>query len=132
MGGADWYEGAVVMYKITVPGVKNLATDLVAAVNAIRGKEIGSGAKCPSAFVHDTCANGTASYTCDADGFITNVLRVPSDGPRLGWQNTLPGWRTDPDGPARSVFCTLAGLPDLLTVGHELGQSHVCIQDILK
>lgn len=78
--GSDWYEATVVLYKAATPGVKNLNTDTVAAVDGIRGDEIGTGAKCPTSFDHDVCGGATAKYTCDADGYITDVLTVPSDG----------------------------------------------------
>ena len=83
MNGADWYECAVVLYKSLTPGVKDLTNDDVAAVNAIRGKEIGGGAKCPTAFNHDVCGGGNVPHTCGYDGFITNILTVPVDGNSL-------------------------------------------------
>ena len=78
--GQDWYEATAVLYKASNAHVRNLDTDKIAGVKAVRGSQI-SASQCPNSFSHDVCGKASQErYTCSADGFITDILSVPESG----------------------------------------------------
>ena len=79
IGGNDWYEAVVVLYKSADGETRNLDTDEIVGVKSVRGDKI-SRRKCPTDNNHHDCTGALVPYECDALGFIKDYLRFKSSG----------------------------------------------------
>ena len=78
VGGDDWYESIIVLYK-QIGSSQNLDTDTIVTTKAIRGNKIQSGF-CPSSFTHSVCGGSTPNYACDSESYITDMVTLASSG----------------------------------------------------
>ena len=81
VGGLDWYESIIVLYK-QIGSSQNLDTDTIVTTKAIRGNRIQSGWACGvmARFTHSVCGGSTPNYACDSGSYITDIVTLASSG----------------------------------------------------